>query len=403
MLILAAALAVAVAVIAALNVGPIQRSKSWEATVTPLASIIGSGFLICGPLLAREFGGAAAPAMGVLLLLAYGLGAVVRFNIRRLEPLLADLPPRDPIAWTARFTQAVLAAAYAVSVAYYLKLLAEFALRPFALGPDLQALASRGLVTALVGMFVVLALSGGLHRMERLAHMTVSLKLGVIAGMFVALALSWITAAAPPGLPPLKVSVQSLPMLLGLLITVQGFETSRYMGEAYGPEVRRRAMRHAQWISSAIYMVFLVLLTPFLGRAAQTEGVAGILDIMALTAPLMGGVVMTGALASQLSAATADSIGSAGLASELSEKRLSLKMGFVASAALTVAVVWLTDPFEVVAAASRAFGAFYMLQCVLAVMAARRTGAAGWPAQVGMAALGAAALAAALAGAPAGG
>ena len=46
-----------------------------SATVTPLASIIGSGFLISGPLLAREFGGAAFWAMAVLLLLAYAVGA----------------------------------------------------------------------------------------------------------------------------------------------------------------------------------------------------------------------------------------------------------------------------------------------------------------------------------------
>ncbi|RYD87139.1 MAG: hypothetical protein EOP61_36155, partial [Sphingomonadales bacterium] len=34
--------------------GRFARSESWRATVTPLASIIGSGFLICGPILARE-------------------------------------------------------------------------------------------------------------------------------------------------------------------------------------------------------------------------------------------------------------------------------------------------------------------------------------------------------------
>ena len=54
-MIVAIALVVALAVTLALTFGRFARSDSWRATVTPLASIIGSGFLICGPLLAREF------------------------------------------------------------------------------------------------------------------------------------------------------------------------------------------------------------------------------------------------------------------------------------------------------------------------------------------------------------
>lgn len=403
MLIFVVALAVAVAVGGLLTFGPVARSRLWGATVTPLASIIGSGFLICGPLLAREFGGAAALAMGVLLALAYGLGAVVRFNIAHLEPLLATARFRDPLAWWARLAQAVLAAAYAVSVAYYLKLLAAFALRPLGLRGDVHDLLAKGLVTALIAGFAVAALSGGYRRMERLAHMTVSLKIGVIAGMLTALALYWVLAwKAPVVAPPPRIGPGSVPLLLGLLVTVQGFETSRYLGQAYDAPLRIRTMRYAQWLSSAIYIAFLLLLTPFLDRASRVEGVAGILDIMNLVAPFMTVLVLVGALASQLSAAVADSIGSAGLASEVSRGRLSLTAGFLASAGLAAAVVWLTDPFQVVALASRAFALFYMLQCVLAALAARRAKVGGWPALLGFAVLGVVSLVAALAGAPAG-
>ena len=177
MLILFAAGAVALIVLAALGFGPSAKSRTWTATVTPLASIIGSGFLICGPLLAREFGGAAALAMVALLTLAYGLGAVVRFNIAHLEPLLSAASFHDPISWTARATQAVLAGAYAVSVAYYLKLLAEFSLKPFAIPDDLHALISKWSVTGLIALLAVLAASGGHRRMEQLAHQSVSLKI----------------------------------------------------------------------------------------------------------------------------------------------------------------------------------------------------------------------------------
>ncbi len=70
------ATAVAVLVAVTLGLGPVRDSPTWRAMATPLASIIGSGFLICGPLLAREFGGVAIWAMAALLALAYALGAV---------------------------------------------------------------------------------------------------------------------------------------------------------------------------------------------------------------------------------------------------------------------------------------------------------------------------------------
>jgi hypothetical protein len=261
---------------------------------------------------------------------------------------------------------------------------------------------SKAVVTALILLFAGLAASGGHRRMEKLAHMSVSLKLGVIAGMLTALTVYWLVRwNGPAVVPQARIGPRSIALLLGLLVTVQGFETSRYLGQTYSAKMRIRTMRYAQWLSSAIYVAFLVLLTPFLAQASRSEGVAGILDIMDLAAPFMSALVLVGAVASQLSAAVADSIGSAGLASEVSRGRLNLTAGFLASAALAVVVVWLTDPFQVVAAASRAFAVFYMVQCVLALLTARRTGAGGPAAQAAFAALAVVSLAAALAGAPA--
>ena len=113
-MIAAVAIAAAILVTLMLTVGPIARSETWRATVTPLASIIGSGFLICGPLLAREFGAAAFGAMALLLLLAYAVGWVIRFNIVHVEAVAETLGRHDPMAWAMRLTQAMLAIAYAI-------------------------------------------------------------------------------------------------------------------------------------------------------------------------------------------------------------------------------------------------------------------------------------------------
>lgn len=400
-MIVALALVIAIGVTLALTFARFARTDGWRATVTPLASIIGSGFLICGPLLAREFGSAALLAMAALLAIAYAAGWVIRFNIVHVEEYLAGAAFNDAIAWTARLTQGVLALAYAVSVAYYLKLLAEFSLKPLAIDPASRPLAANVIVTVIIAALTLLALGGSLRKVEHVAHGTVSLKIGIIAGLLVALAIAWVSKGLADPLPPARVSWASVPMLLGLIITVQGFETSRYLGHDYPAALRIRTMRRAQWIASAIYLAFIALLTPFLTRAAATEGVAGILDIMELIAPALGLFVLAGAVSSQLSAAVADSIGSGGLVNEVSRRRISVPLAFTLAGALAVLVVWLTDPFEVVALSSRAFALFYAMQCVLALMVSVRRGAGSLAQRCGFLAIGVICLVAVFVGAPA--
>ncbi|MBA2935186.1 hypothetical protein HZF05_13935 [Sphingomonas sp. CGMCC 1.13654] len=396
------AVVAAILVTVLLTIGPVARSETWRATVTPLASIIGSGFLICGPLLAHEFGSAAFGAMTVLLLLAYAVGAVIRFNIVHVEALSETIATHDPMAWAMRAAQGMLGVAYAVSVAYYLKLLAEFTLKRLPVPDALHATVANAMVTAIILMFVALTFSGSLRRIEHAAHASVSAKIGVIAGLLAGLAIWWAHhAGSIQPLPPAKLSPASIPMLLGLLITVQGFETSRYLGDSYSRTVRVRTMRLAQGISSVIYLAFIGLLTPFLGQASQAQGVAGILDIMTFVAPILGIFVLIGAVASQLSAAIADSIGAGGLVVEVSRRKLGVRGAFITVCALAIAVVWLTDPFQVVALASRAFALFYAMQAGLALWASLRTGAGGWTTRSGFIAIGLICLVAAAVGAPA--
>lgn len=402
MLVTGVSLVVAVVVTAFLSFGRFARGESWRATVTPLASIIGSGFLICGPLLAKEFGGGAIAAMAALLVIAYAVGAVIRFNIIHFENFSATAPPNDPILWWARVAQLALAAAYAVSVAYYLKLLAEFVLKYVPALPVSQMLASNILVTALILGLAALVFAGGVRRVEHVAHGTVALKIGIIAGMLVGLACWWMLdpAEAQP-LPAAKFSFASVPLLLGLLITVQGFETSRYLGGEYSQGLRVRTMKQAQLISAVIYMAFLALLTPLLESASRAEGVAGIVDVMRIVAVPLGLFVLVGAVTAQLSAAVADSIGSSGLLHELSRRKLSIPLAYALASGLAVAVVWLTDPFQIIAVSSRAFAVFYGLQCVIAWLVARRTGAGTKASMAGIAVIGIICGVAAAIGAPA--
>ena len=63
----------------------IRSNRGWSATITPLASIIGSGFLVSVPLLATSMGIWSIPAVIGLTTLAFLIGGVVRYNIRNGE------------------------------------------------------------------------------------------------------------------------------------------------------------------------------------------------------------------------------------------------------------------------------------------------------------------------------
>ncbi len=111
--------------------------------------------------------------------------------------------------------------------------------------------------------------------------------------------------------------------------------------------------------------------------------------------------VLVGAVASQLSAAIADSIGSGGLILEVARRKLGVRTAFIVANALAIAVVWLTDPFEVIALSSRAFALFYAVQALLAVWVSRRTRAGSLLQVAGFVAVGLICIVAAVVGAPA--
>lgn len=62
------------------------------ALVTPLASIFGSGFLVIVPILAGAVGRYSVFVVAAVCALAYAVGSVIRYNIKNVEPLLADNP-----------------------------------------------------------------------------------------------------------------------------------------------------------------------------------------------------------------------------------------------------------------------------------------------------------------------
>ncbi len=369
------------AIVVAFTLRPrLIRSPLWRATVTPLASIIGSGFLVAGPILAHAAGNWAWAAMLALCLVGYLFGAAIRRNILFIEPMLEGRVPRA-IAVMERGSEFALAFAYFISVAYYLNLFASFALRG---GNIIDPTLTRLISSAVIVTLGVVGAVRGLHALENIEEGAVGIKLGLIAGLLAGLAFS-ISIAAISGTFELTkfshpVGMQEIGILLGLIILVQGFETSRYLGAAYDRATRVKTMRYAQWLSTAIYLVFILLVTPyFSGKLPEKGGETGIIDMLAPLGTAVTPLIIIMAVASQLSAAVADMNGASGLLAGATTQRVSVRGGYIAIATVALTITWTASIYDIIVYASKAFVAYYALQCALAAFVAARPGAGRSP------------------------
>ena len=348
----------------------LANAPLWRAAITPLASIIGSGFLVLGPILDASFGRDALAVMAELCVTAYLFGAAIRFNIRHVEGQATDrsiLRVETASSWALAF-------AYIVSVAYYLNLLGAFAVSLTELNDAFHA----KLVTS--GVFVVILVVGwtqGFGALERMEQVTVGVKLSIIMGLLFGLGWFFAERAAAGELmikPPQIHGWAAVTLVFGLLVTVQGFETSRYLGEEYDAETRIRSMRLAQWVSSVIYLIYIAFLSFSFAPDTIELTETAIIDLMAIVAPILPMLLIAAALSAQFSAGVADTGGAGGLLAELTRGRMSARSGYAILAAAGLALTWGMSVFEIVSYASRAFAIYYALQAAIAVRAAAKRG-----------------------------
>jgi hypothetical protein len=343
-------------------------SSSWKATVTPLASIMGSGFLVSAPLLAGVVGNLAVVCMGVLLVLAYFVGGAIRFNIRHFEPIENEgHGAAQNIAFLSRI---VLTGAYFISITYYLQLLAAFLLNAVGMHSDAAA---NGITTLLLLTIGGIGMWKGLGKLESVEKYAISLNLGVIGALLVGLAVYNIQLAVGGNwaLPSISsvIDFHDLRVLLGLLIVVQGFETSRYLGDEHPAEQRIATMRTAQLLSTGIYVVFIGLATVLFhdGLGSDVTAIISMTAPVALVLPLLLSIA---AIGSQFSASVADNSGAGGLIEDITHRKLPVRYAYLLILLVTVALTWETNVNEIIAYASRAFALYYVMQCVVAFVVA---------------------------------
>jgi hypothetical protein len=346
-------------------------SSSWKATVTPLASIMGSGFLVSAPLLAGIVGVWALVCMALLLVLAYLVGEAIRFNIRHFEPI--ENEGHGPVQVIAFLSRIVLAGAYFISVTYYLQLLAAFVLNAFGVS---NPTAAHVITTALLVIVGVVGIWRGLDVLEGIEKYAISLNLGMIGALLLGLSIYNIDLLGEGNwaLPDISSTIDfhDLRVLLGLLIVVQGFETSRYLGDQHPADERIATMRAAQIISALIYLAFIGLATVLFHEGLGSD-VTAIISMTAPVAAVLPLLLSVAAIGSQFSAAVADNSGAGGLIEDITHRKLPIRYAYALILLVTVVLTWETDVNGIIAYASRAFALFYMLQCVVAFLVARQT------------------------------
>ncbi len=341
----------------------LSRRPRWRAMITPLASIIGSGFLVLGPILDASYGRYAPLVMAVLCIGAYLFGWTIRYNIAALEAENKRSNIADSLELLASWA---LTFAFVISVAYYLNLFGAFGV---SLTPFDNAFNARILTSVVFLIILVTGWWKGFKALESMEYVSVALKLAIIAGVLMGLAIYFSDKASNSALvlnPANVTGMSAITLAFGLIITVQGFETSRYLGGSYDPATRISSMKLAQWISAAIYMTYLLLISYVFTPGELEFSETAIISMMRIVAPILPPLLVAAALAAQFSAAIADTSGSGGLFVELTRGRITARQAYALLVVIGLLITWTANVFEIIAYASRAFAVYYALQAAIA-------------------------------------
>ena len=337
-------------------------------TITPLASIFGSGFLVIVPILASAAGVYSIAAMTVVCALAYMVGSVIRFNIIHAEPVLADNPAKV-VQFFERFSDIALVLAYVISVCLYLHILSAFVLGGLHMDNELN---ENIMTTGIIICIMIIGLSKGLEVLSVLEKWALYLTLVIIVLLIFGFANYDINASQSVSGFTLPKAVPHSPweiltIIAGTLIVVQGFETTRYLGANYEAEIRISASRWSQIISTVVYIGFVAVAMPLLHTLNGQYDDNSLIKLAATASGLLVAPLVIAAAMSQFSAAVADTIAATGNMTEVSKGTLKPKWGVVLVGSGAIALCWAANTLEIIAIASRAFAFYYMLQCLVAV------------------------------------
>lgn len=339
---------------------------------TPLASIFGSGFLVVVPILASAVGPYAIIAMVAVAFIAFQVGSIVRHNILCAEPVLLKGDKRFTVI-TEQLSDLALVAAYVVSVCLYIHILSTFVLANFGSDTDLN---NSILTTTIIGIITIIGLFGGLKPLEKLEQWALYITIVILFILLIMFGIYDVNQFVEQrhfSLPemPARSAWEIITIVAGTLIVVQGFETTRYMGEHFDSATRIRASRWSQYFSLSVYVLFVSLAQPIVFVLNGNYAGNSLITLAATASLLLPIPLIIAASLSQFSAAVADTLAAAANMKEASHKRISARWGYLLVGISAMALAWSGSTFEIITLASRAFAFYYLLQCIVAFTVCR--------------------------------
>jgi uncharacterized membrane protein len=120
-------------------------------------------------------------------------------------------------------------------------------------------------------------------------------------------------------------------------------------------------------LSAAIYLLFIGLASVLLGSfdSISETGIISLSEKVAIIIPFM---LIVGAAAAQFSAAVADTLASGGLVEEATYGKVNHHSVYLIVMVLAVGLLWSSHILSIIAYASRAFAAYYAIQCAMAAL-----------------------------------
>ena len=334
---------------------------------TPLASIFGSGFLVMVPILVGAVGEYALYAMIGIILVAYSVGSVIRYNIVNVEPLLhKGLPPKT--AWLEKASDISLIVAYIVSVSLYLHILSAFVLTGMGMDSDFN---EDILTTSIILVIMTIGITKGLKPLEVLEKYALIVTLIIV--MLLIIAFGWYDfgllmqkeSFIMPA-PSEHTTWEVVGILAGMLIVVQGFETSRYLGNSYTAQTRILTSKYSQIIAAFVYIIFIALALPVTHLLNGVYDDNSLITLVGYVSVFLVTPLIVVAALSQFSAAVADTLAATGNIQEVASKFVSSKQSYLLVGLSAIVITWSMHTLAILALASRAFALYYLLQTLVA-------------------------------------
>jgi hypothetical protein len=155
-------------------------------------------------------------------------------------------------------------------------------------------------------------------------------------------------------------------ILAGMLIVVQGFETSRYLGKSYTAQTRILTSKYSQIIAAFVYIIFIALALPVTHLLKGVYDDNSLITLVGYVSVMLVTPLIVVAALRQFSAAVADTLAATGNIEEVASKFISSKQSYLLVGLSAIAITWSIHTLEILALASRAFALYYLLQTLVA-------------------------------------